>query len=394
MNYKIMMGELFLMKKVQIIEKSCHREGLKVERMRDFFRANGYELVNDDTGMDPTNKYAFPLRNLVIHPETDIIILTTCGFTKAIEDGDFKALKIINENKKLSAQVIVAGCLTKINPERLFKEFDGLSFDADTYHKLNDFIPHTVDFNIIPEPNCVKNTDNFFISIQEGCNHRCSYCVIWRTVGKSRSKPISKVLNEFQSGLKDGYKHFYFLGHCAGAYGMDFGSSLGDLLREFKSIEGCYDILLEDVSPIYFIRCFEELKGLCKMGKIRSFHIPIQSGNNRILRLMKRPCDMKKVKEYLIELKETCPSIVLSSAVIVGFPTETREELWDSINYCMEARFDTVACHMFSARPGAEAAGMEEQISEEEKAERYHIFKMNFKGTTRVDPNQRVYVNE
>ncbi|MBC2581085.1 radical SAM protein [Clostridium sp. DJ247] len=382
------------MKKVQIIEKSCHREGLKVERMRDFFRANNYELVNDDTGLDPTNKYAFPLENLVIHPDADIIVLTTCGFSKAIEDGDFEALKIINENKKPSAQVIVGGCVNEIAKERLAKEFHGPTFNAKSYHKLNDFIEHSVDFNDIPKVNRLKNTDNFFIKIQDGCNHRCSYCAIWKAAGKSVSKPIDAVITEFKNGLKNGYKHFYFLGECLGSYGLDFGSSLGELLRQFRTIDGDYDILIEDVHPVYFLKCFEDIKELCKMGKIRSFHTPIQSGSNRILKLMNRQCDMEKIKKYLLELREACPEMTLSSAVIVGFPTETKEELEETINYCKEATFDTVACHMFSARPGAVAAEMDGQISEEEKAERYHIFKSNFTGKTRVDPNQRKYVGE
>jgi MiaB/RimO family radical SAM methylthiotransferase len=382
------------MKKVQIVEKSCHREGLKVERMRDFFRTNGYELVNDDNGLDPTNKYAFPLENLVIHPDADIIVLTTCGFSKAIEEGDFEALNIIKKNMKPSAQVIVAGCIVRIAAERLAQEFKGPSFNAKSYHLLNDFVDHTVDFNDIPETNTLRNTDNFFIKIQDGCNHRCSYCAIWKAAGPSRSKPLAQVTNEFRKGLKDGYRHFYLLGECAGAYGLDQKSSLGELLRQFRDIDGDYDILLEDVSPIYFLKNFEDLKDLCKMGKIRSFHTPIQSGSKRILKLMNRQGDMEKVKESLHILREACPTITLSSAVIVGFPTETQEELWDSINYVKEASFDTVACHMFSTRPGAPAAEMEGQISEEEKAARYHIFKTNFAGKTRVDPNQRKYVGE
>ncbi len=382
------------MKKVQIVEKSCHREGLKVERMRDYFKANGYELVNDDTGLDPTNKYAYPLENLVIHPDADIIVLTTCGFSKAIEDGDFEALKIINENKKKDAKVIVGGCILEIAKERLDKEFDGPTFDAKSYFKMDDYVEHTVDYSEIAEPNRLKNTDNFFIKIQDGCNHRCAYCAIWKAAGPSKSKPLDKVMEEFHSGLEAGYKHFYFLGECSGAYGLDFGSNLSELLKQFKTIDGDYDILLEDVHPWYFLKSFEDLKELCVQGKIRSFHTPIQTGSERVLKLMKRQSDMKKVMDNLKELRAACPDLVLSSAVIVGFPTETEEELQESIDYCNEATFDTVACHMFSARPGSVAAEMDGQIPEEEKAKRYHTFKANFAGRTRVDPNQRKYVNE
>ncbi len=380
------------MKKVQVIEKSCHREGLKVERMRNFFLQNGFELVNDDNGLDPTNRYAFPLQDLEIDPEADLIVLTTCGFTKAIEDGDFEALKIINEYKKPEARVIVAGCLTEIAPERLASEFDGPSFDNRSYYKLDDIIEHTVSYNDIPAQNMLKNTDNYFISIQEGCNHRCSYCAIWRTIGKSVSKPLEEVLGEFKAGLENGYKHFYLLGHCSGAYGRDQGSNLSTLLREFISIDGDYDIVLEDVMPLYFLKMADELKELAKQKKIKSFHTPIQSGNERVLRSMKRRCDMDSVKENLLAMRKNNPNIVLSSSVIVGYPTETREELQDTIDFCREATFNTVACHMFSPREGSEAFDMEGQIPHDELVERYNLFQDTFQGTTRVDPNQRQFV--
>ncbi len=380
------------MKKVQIIEKSCHREGLKVQRMRDFFLENGYELIENDYGIDPTNRYAFPLQDLQIDQEADLLILTTCGFTKAIEDGDFEAIKIINEHKKETARVIVAGCLTEISPERLAREFDGPSFDNRSYHKLDELVEHRVAYNDIPAQNKLKNTDNFFISIQEGCDHRCSYCAIWRTIGKSVSKPMEEILKEFKEGLANGYKHFYLLGHCSGAYGRDHGSNLSALLKEFIHIDGDYDILLEDVMPLYFLKIAEELKILARQKKIRSFHTPIQSGNDRILTKMKRRCDMNKVKENLLALRENNPDIVLSSSVIVGFPTETREELQDTIRFCQEATFNSAACHMFSARPGSEAMDMEGQFETEEIAERYQIFQSSFDGATRIDPNQRQFV--
>jgi threonylcarbamoyladenosine tRNA methylthiotransferase MtaB len=254
---------------------------------------------------------------------------------------------------------------------------------------LNELIPHTIPFEDVTETNVVKNSDNFLIQIQDGCNHRCTYCVIWKAAGKNVSKPISEVMREFNRGLQQGYKHFYFLGECSGAYGLDFGSSLGELLRQFHTIDGDYDILIEDVAPLYFLNSFEDLKILCTQGKVRSFHTPIQSGSNRILNLMRRKCDMEKVKARLLELREACPKIILSSAVIVGFPTETTEELQETIDYCNDATFDSVACHMYSPRPGSVAAEMDGQITEEEKVNRYNIFKSKFNGIVRVDPNQR-----
>lgn len=382
------------MKKVQIVEKSCHREGLKVERLRNYFRKNGYELVNDGTGLDPTNKYAFPLEDLEISPEADVFVLMTCGFSKSIEDGDFEALKMILKYKKPSAKVIVGGCIVRIAPERLDKEFDGDRFDAKSYHLIDDFVEHDIPFSEIEDGNVMNFTDNYFIHIQDGCNHRCSYCAIWRAAGKSTSKPIDQVISEFKYGIRQGFKHFYFLGECMGSYGLDFGSNFGELLDEVGKLEGDFDLLIEDISPVYFLNNYESIKKLCQSGVLRSVHVPIQSGCDRILKLMRRGGDMKEVMAKMKELKEIAPNVTLSSAVIVGFPSETEEEFQSSIQYCQEAKFDTVACHVFSCREGAPAASFEGQISDEEKYRRYCEFKEKFQGITRVDPNQRKFVGE
>jgi MiaB/RimO family radical SAM methylthiotransferase len=382
------------MKKVQIIEKSCHREGLKVQRMRQYFTRNGYELVNDGTGLDPTNKYAFPLEDLEISPEADVFVLTTCGFSKSIEDGDFDALKMIMKHKKEEAKVIVGGCIVKICPERLAEEFQGDTFDAKSYHLLDEMIEHDIPFEDIEPANYMNFTDNFFIKIQDGCNHRCAYCSIWKAAGKSMSKPVEDIIREFKHGLEQEHKKFYFLGECMGAYGLDLGYNLGTLLDEVVKLEGDFDLLIEDISPIYFLKNFKSIRSICNKKIIRSLHVPIQSGNDRIISLMNRKCDMGAVQQKLAQIKEDVPQIILSSAVIVGFPSETWDEMLDSLEYCRKAKFDTVACHVYSDRPGSIASKMEKQIDEDEKYRRYIYFKENFKGVTRVDPNQRKYIGE
>jgi|GEM_PF-6550152 len=379
------------MKKVQIVEKSCHREGLKVQRLRHFFEANGYEVISDDHDLDPTDKYAFPLQNLNVDPTADIIVLTTCGFTTAIEDGDFDALKVINQQKKPSARVIMGGCLTNMNPERMEKEFGGPTFNMDNYERFNEFIDTKVRYEEIPETNHMPNTERFFIQIQDGCSHRCTFCSIWKA-GDSVSKPMEQVMSDFHRGIREGHKRIYILGESAGSYGMDYGSSIGDLFDEILKVDADFQLVLEDISPWYIPKCFEQIKKLAERNKIESLHSPIQSSSLRILKLMGRLCDMDLFQRQFREIRKISSSMVLSSAVIVGFPSETREELEATIQYCKDSYFDTVACHMFSPRPDTKAAEMEDQISEEEKVYRYNRFKDQFKGITRVDPNQRPLV--
>lgn len=383
------------MPRVQIIEKSCHREGTKVERLRNFFKGNGYIVSDTHHDLDPTNKYAFPMEDLEIDPDADLYVLTTCGFTQAIEDGDFSVLDKIKKYKRDDAEIIMGGCLTKINPERVAKEFDGPTFDMDDYEKFNEMIDPEHPLESFPEPPTMPNTDRHFITIQEGCSSRCSYCSIWKT-GNNRSRPLAEIIEKFQYAIDNGYKHIYLIGENAGSYGLDLTPkiNLGVLLGEFLKFDADFKLVLEDVNPMYLKKNFEPLLELAKQGKIESFHSPIQSASPRILRLMRRMPKMDDFLDRIQQLRAADQNLVLSSAVIVGFPSETREELEQTIQFCKDADYNTVACHMFSQRPGNPSNDMEGQIPEDEKVWRYKYFKENFKGTTRVDPNQRPIVED
>jgi MiaB/RimO family radical SAM methylthiotransferase len=383
------------MPRVQIIEKSCHREGLKVQRLREFFEGNGYVVANWNHGLDPTNKYAFPLEELQIDPDADLYVLTTCGFTQAIEDGDFDALKLINKYKREDAQVILGGCLTKINPDRVAKEFGGPTFDMDDYKKLDTLIDAKIPLEQFPEPRSMPNTDRFFITIQEGCSSRCSYCSIWKT-GDNRSRPMEEILAKFREALAKGIRRIYLIGENAGSYGLDLTPkrSLGELLGEFLQFDEDFKLVLEDINPMYVKKNFAPLLELCRQGKVESFHSPIQSANQRILRLMRRMTKMDEFLSLIQQLRATSSELILSSAAIVGFPSETREEFEETIRFCEQAGYDTVACHMFSQRPGNPSNDMPDQISQEEKVWRYRHFNASFKGKTRIDPNQRPLVGD
>ncbi len=381
------------MPRVQIIEKSCHREGTKVERLRRFFKGNGYVISQTHHDLDPTNKYAFPLEELRIDPDADLFVLTTCGFTQEIEDGDFNALAKIKKYKRDDAKIIMGGCLTKINPDRVASEFGGSTFDMDDYAKITSLVGAQVPLEDFPEPAQMPNTDRYFITIAEGCSNRCSFCSIWKT-GNNRSRPIEEIMAKFHQALEEGHRRIYLIGENAGAYGLDLKPrlNLGQLLHKFTEVDKDFQLVLEDVNPMYVRKNFEPLLELCKQGKIELFHSPIQSGSPRVLRLMRRMFKMDHFLSMIQQLRATSNELILSSAVIVGFPSETREELEMTIRFCQDAGYDTVACHMFSQRPGNPSNSMSGQISKEEKIWRYNHFKSSFCGHTRVDPNQRPLV--
>lgn len=396
----------------QIIVGSCSRRSLEVEQIRSFLRGNGYNLVDDDWRVDPN---------------ADLIIINSCGFTQAAEEAAFALLDRCRSTKKTEAKLVFGGCVPEINPERVAKEFDGLTYSPRNYDRLNLLDSITKSFETFERPNTfvvrpdsfstdiqkgldVLNTfdgslaglnyisqrlgngirrriirskyahldqaERFYIQIQEGCSMHCAYCAIRMAIGPQRSKPIDTVMKEFYSGLEQGYKHFQFVGDNAGSYGVDIGTKLGEVLEKVVKIDEDFDLDLTDIHPVYFSKYFVQIKNLSTAGKLASLYVPIQSGSRRILKLMGRDCDIDLVGKQLIELKHNSGKKVrVGTSLVVGFPTETIEDLERTIQLCREINFDWVWCHSFSARARTGAAELGDQISPDEIQQRVKYVK-------------------
>ncbi len=411
------------MVKAQIIIASCSRRSLEIEQVKSFLRGNGFSLSNHDWKVDP---------------EADLVLLSTCGFTQAAEDFGFETLRRIQETKKPGAEVVFGGCIPKINPERVLRIFDGPTFSPQSYSKLNGILGAKRGFEEFKRPNIFENSNGssvlthdarkaieilktfdgsfsgletisgrlgnglrrklirekyanlrdqntFYIQIQEGCSMHCSYCAIRKAIGPLRSRPIESVLDEFRAGLDEGYKHFQLAGDNAGSYGLDFGTNMGRLLECILEIKGDFVLDLTDINPVYLPLIIEPVKRLCIEKKISRLYIPIQSANRRILSLMTRDCDMDAVKQMLIEIKKaSLPAFKMGTSLIAGFPSETMEELIETIQFCEEVEFDWAWCHSFSARPESPAANLPGQIAPEEILRRAHFVKSRLGGKSIV----------
>ncbi len=400
------------MAKAQIIVTSCSRRSLELEQVKSYLRGNGYDLIGDEWTVDP---------------DADLILLSTCGFTQPAEDFGFDTLQRIQAAKKPTAQVVFGGCIPNINPDRVAKEFDGPVFSPQSYAQLDDVLGAKNKFEQFRRPNLFDNhgssliTDarkavdilktydgsisgvgyisrrlsnavrrkwirskyanlynphSFYIQIQEGCSMHCSYCVIRTAIGPLRSRPVEAILAEFAQGLDAGYKHIQLMGDNAGSYGLDIGVNMGQLLDRILEINRGFTLDLTDINPVYLPLIFEPAKKLSAQGKLSSLYVPIQSASRRVLKLMARDCDMDEVKQMLIEIKRLAPpKFKMGTSIIAGFPSETVEEMDETILFCEQAGFDWVWCHSFSARPETPAASLPEQLPAEEIHRRARLVK-------------------
>ena len=179
----------------------------------------------------------------------------------------------------------------------------------------------------------------FHIRISYGCSRNCSYCTIHTAVGPLRSKPLELLIEEFKKGLKKGFSKFIINAVESGSYGIDIGYSLSELLDKLTNHKGNYKLLIKSLNPIWVVKYINKLELIVKKQKIEGMIIPIQTSSSRLLRLMNRYSDVEKIKDAMLRLKKADPILTIDTHIIIGFPTETKEELVNTLNLIQLLKF-------------------------------------------------------
>jgi tRNA A37 methylthiotransferase MiaB len=200
-----------------------------------------------------------------------------------------------------------------------------------------------------------------------------------------KSKPIEKVLEELEEGLKRGCREFALIGTDLGAYGRDRGANLVDLLRELVGHQGDYEIRLRNVQPRFLIEMLPELREIFRGGKISYLSSAAETGNNRILKEMDRGYKIEEFKEAIGALNREFPNLQIRTQLMVGFPGETEEEFQDTLRLLDEVRFDFVEIYAFQSRPRIRAEKMKDHIPQQVARKRAHrlLMKSLFNETRR-----------
>jgi len=170
-------------------------------------------------------------------------------------------------------------------------------------------------------------------------------------VGKLKSKPIETCLTEFQDILESGCKKIMLVAENVGAYGLDINTTFPELLTQLLGIEGDYKIEIEELHPIWLIKYWDKLVPLLGLGKIKLIVCPIQSGSDRILKLMNRQHDKLKMKNTLIKMKNIYPGLQLNTIIIIGFPSETEKDFQETLDIVKEIGFGLVVILGYSKNP-------------------------------------------
>ncbi|WP_054872487.1 tRNA (N6-isopentenyl adenosine(37)-C2)-methylthiotransferase MiaB [Yersinia bercovieri] len=325
--------------------------------------------------------------------EADLLLLNTCSIREKAQEKVFSLLghwKLLKE-KNPELIIGVGGCVASQEGEHLRQRAPcvDIIFGPQTLHRLPEMINHVqgshssvVDisfpeiekFDRLPEPRAEGPTA--FVSIMEGCNKYCTFCVVPYTRGEEVSRPSDDILFEIAQLAAQGVREVNLLGQNVNAYrGATYDGdicSFAELLRLVAAIDGIDRVRFTTSHPIEFtddiIDVYRDTPEL-----VSFLHLPVQSGSDRILTMMKRAHTALEYKAIIRKLRQARPGIQISSDFIIGFPGETQQDFEQTMKLVADIRFDTSYSFIYSSRPGTPAADLPDDVSEEEKKQRLHI---------------------
>lgn len=287
----------------------------------------------------------------------------------------------LNSIKKLlkefpEKKVVVAGCVPKQLIPKIKKIDKNISIvSTHNIEKIREAIESTNEFTEFENKvklNYPKKRINSVIGIVpilSGCNDNCTYCFTKQIKGNTFSFPEERIIEEVKQCIKDGCKEIWITSQDNGAYGTEKGKTqLPELINKITSLKGDFFVRIGMTNPTYILDCLPELINAMKNKKVFKFlHIPVQSGNNEVLKKMNRRYSVQDYKKIVRELKKEIPEISVSTDIICGFPSETKKQFQDSLNLIKETKPAVLNISRFQARPNTLASKMVQLKGEEIK---------------------------
>jgi tRNA-2-methylthio-N6-dimethylallyladenosine synthase len=332
--------------------------------------------ILEDSGYLPTDEAE----------KADFVLLNTCSVRAKAEQKALSRLGRLTALKKRNPQVLlaVAGCVAQQKGSELFERFPSLDLVVGPreignirriLNKTGNRGIRVAAVDIHKDPVSFMGGFEYFqdsvkayLTIMEGCNNFCSYCIVPYVRGRETSRPAQEILDEARDLVSQGVKEITLLGQNVNSY-VDGKVSFPGLLQAMNGINGLKRIRFTTSHPkdlsLSLIQCFEHLEKLCP-----HIHLPFQAGSNRVLSAMKRGYTREKYLDLMEELRRVRPGIAVTSDVMVGFPGETEEDFEMTMALIREVEFDNLFSFKYSDRDGTPAARMRSKIAEEEKLAR------------------------
>ena len=359
---------------IGFVSLGCPKNLVDSERILTELRTDGYNIVPS-------------------YENVDLVIVNTCGF---IDSAVQESLEAIGEALEENGRVIVTGCLgakedqiRQVHPKVL--EVSGPHSYETVMAQVHKYIPkpeHNPYTSLVPKQGVKLTPKHYaYLKISEGCDHRCTFCIIPSLRGDLESRSITQVLDEAKRLADAGVKELLVVSQDTSAYAMDTQRKEGGVKTAFWNgmpIKNDLMTLCKQLGKlgiwvrlhyVYPYPHVDDLIPLMAEGLLLPYlDIPLQHASPKILKAMKRPGKIDRTLDRIKQWREICPDLTLRSTFIVGFPGETEEDFQMLLNFLKEAQLDRVGCFKFSPVEGAPATEMADQVPEDVKEERFHRF--------------------
>jgi tRNA-2-methylthio-N6-dimethylallyladenosine synthase len=325
--------------------------------------------------------------------QADVVLLNTCSIREKAKDKVFSELGRLKPIKDARPDVVlgVCGCVAQQEGEAIFERAPYVDFVVgtratrslpilvDRLRAGDETARHAVDVELrndsIHYPfdrirREITGAAKAFVTIIEGCNHRCAFCIVPTTRGREISRAMDDVLLEVRQLADRGFREVEFLGQTVNAYRDAIGRTLGDLLIATSRVNGIERIRFTTSHPSQMTERLMDGMAAARPKLCSYLHLPVQSGSSDVLRAMRRGYDREGYLEKIRLLRERIPEIAFGTDVIVGFPTETEEDFKQTLSLLEAVEYDTVYSFAYSVRPGTAAANLGVDLPEELKFER------------------------
>ncbi|MBS5163949.1 MAG: 30S ribosomal protein S12 methylthiotransferase RimO [Haemophilus parainfluenzae] len=359
---------------IGFVSLGCPKNLVDSERILTELRTDGYNIVPS-------------------YENVDLVIVNTCGF---IDSAVQESLEAIGEALEENGRVIVTGCLgakedqiRQVHPKVL--EVSGPHSYETVMAQVHKYVPkpeHNPYTSLVPKQGVKLTPKHYaYLKISEGCDHRCTFCIIPSLRGDLESRSITQVLDEAKRLADAGVKELLVVSQDTSAYAMDTQRKEGGVKTAFWNgmpIKNDLMTLCKQLGKlgiwvrlhyVYPYPHVDDLIPLMAEGLLLPYlDIPLQHASPKILKAMKRPGKIDRTLERIKQWREICPDLTLRSTFIVGFPGETEEDFQMLLDFLKEAQLDRVGCFKFSPVEGAPATEMTDQVPEDVKEERFHRF--------------------
>ena len=359
---------------IGFVSLGCPKNLVDSERILTELRTDGYNIVPS-------------------YENVDLVIVNTCGF---IDSAVQESLEAIGEALEENGRVIVTGCLgakedqiRQVHPKVLEvsgpHSYETVMAQVHKYVSKPEHNPYT---SLVPKQGVKLTPKHYaYLKISEGCDHRCTFCIIPSLRGDLESRSITQVLDEAKRLADAGVKELLVVSQDTSAYAMDTQRKEGGVKTAFWNgmpIKNDLMTLCKQLGKLgiwvrlHYVYPYPHVDGLIPLmaeGLLLPYlDIPLQHASPKILKAMKRPGKIDRTLERIKQWREICPDLTLRSTFIVGFPGETEEDFQMLLDFLKEAQLDRVGCFKFSPVEGAPATEMADQVPEDVKEERFHRF--------------------